>query len=133
MGSSQLVVSKPNSQVRYETSSSETTFETTGPAFSAGGGRWWISAGDVSKTVVFETLSFSHSVRVYALLHQDLLAVRERGRVGGRPRALNGENLPQVQTLMCDPGVSTRQICEPFDISKATLSCYVGPGDERCR
>jgi DNA invertase Pin-like site-specific DNA recombinase len=70
---------------------------------------------------------------VYALLHQDPLAVRERGRVGGRPRALNGENLPQVQGLMCDLGVSTRQIYERFDISKATLYRYVGPGGERRR
>jgi DNA invertase Pin-like site-specific DNA recombinase len=62
-----------------------------------------------------------------------LRAARERGRVGGRPRALSEEDLPQVQALMRQPDVSTRQICERFDISKATLYRYVGPDGERRR
>jgi len=35
-----------------------------------------------------------------------------------------------VQALMRQPGVSTRQICERFGISKATLYRYVGPDGE---
>ena len=62
-----------------------------------------------------------------------LRAARERGRVGGRPRALSEEDLPQVQALMKDPGVSTAQICERFDISKATLYRYVGPNGKQRR
>jgi len=62
-----------------------------------------------------------------------LRAARERGRVGGRPRALSEEDLPQVQALMRDPAVPTRQICERFDISKATLYRYVGPDGARRR
>jgi len=62
-----------------------------------------------------------------------LRAARERGRVGGRPRALSEEDLPQVQALMRQPDVSTRQICERFDISKATLYRYVGPDGTRRR
>jgi DNA invertase Pin-like site-specific DNA recombinase len=62
-----------------------------------------------------------------------LRAARERGRVGGRPRALSEEDLPQVQALMRQPDVSTRQICERFDISKATLYRYVGPDGARRR
>jgi DNA invertase Pin-like site-specific DNA recombinase len=62
-----------------------------------------------------------------------LRAARERGRVGGRPRALSEEDLPQVQALMRQPDVSTRQICERFDISKATLYRYVGPDGDRRR
>jgi len=62
-----------------------------------------------------------------------LRAARDRGRVGGRPRALGEEDLPQVQALMRQPDVSTRQICERFDISKATLYRYVGPDGERRR
>jgi DNA invertase Pin-like site-specific DNA recombinase len=60
-----------------------------------------------------------------------LRAARERGRVGGRPRALSEEDLPQVQALMRQPDVSTRQICERFGISKATLYRYVGPDGTR--
>jgi DNA invertase Pin-like site-specific DNA recombinase len=62
-----------------------------------------------------------------------LRAARERGRVGGRPRALSDEDLPQVLALMRQPDVSTRQICERFDISKATLYRYVGPDGTRRR
>jgi DNA invertase Pin-like site-specific DNA recombinase len=62
-----------------------------------------------------------------------LRAARERGRVGGRPRALSEEDLPQVQALMKDPDVSTAQICERFDVSKATLYRYVGPNGKRRR
>jgi len=60
-----------------------------------------------------------------------LRAARERGRVGGRPRALSEDDLPQVQALMKDPDVSTSQICERFDGSKATLYRYVGPDGKR--
>lgn len=59
-----------------------------------------------------------------------LRTARERGRVGGRPRALSEEDLPQVQALMKDPEVSTSQICERFDISKATRYRYARPGGE---
>jgi len=62
-----------------------------------------------------------------------LRAARERGRVGGRPRALDDDELPQVQALMTDPDVSTAEICDRFDISKATLYRYVGPEGERRR
>jgi DNA invertase Pin-like site-specific DNA recombinase len=60
-----------------------------------------------------------------------LRAARERGRVGGRPRALGEDDIPQVQALMQDEEVSTSDICERFGISKATLYRYVGPDGER--
>jgi DNA invertase Pin-like site-specific DNA recombinase len=62
-----------------------------------------------------------------------LRAARARGRTGGRPRALSAEELPEVQALMRDPDVSTQQVCERFDISRATLYRYVGPEGERRR
>jgi DNA invertase Pin-like site-specific DNA recombinase len=60
-----------------------------------------------------------------------LRAARERGRVGGCPRALDEEDIPHLQALMKNPDVGTRQICERLDISKATLYRYVGPDGER--
>jgi DNA invertase Pin-like site-specific DNA recombinase len=65
-------------------------------------------------------------------------AARERGRVGGRPRALSEEDIPQLQALMKDPDVPTADICERFGVSKATLCRaplhgYVGPNGERRR
>ena len=62
-----------------------------------------------------------------------LRAARERGRVGGRPRALSEEDIPELQALMKDDSVSTKQICERFDVSKATLYRYVGPNGQRRR
>ncbi len=62
-----------------------------------------------------------------------LRAARKQGRVGGRPRALSEEDIPELQALMKDEGVSTRQICDRFDVSKATLYRYVGPEGERRR
>lgn len=60
-----------------------------------------------------------------------LKAARERGRTGGRPSAIDEEEIPQLQALMRDDGVSTSEICDRFDISKATLYRYVGPDGER--
>jgi DNA invertase Pin-like site-specific DNA recombinase len=62
-----------------------------------------------------------------------LRAARERGRVGGRPRALDEEDIPELQALMKDPDVPTADICERFGISKATLYRYIGPDGERRR
>jgi DNA invertase Pin-like site-specific DNA recombinase len=62
-----------------------------------------------------------------------LKAARDRGRVGGRPPALDEEDIPQVQAMMKDPDVSTADICERFGISRATLYRYVGPNGERRR
>ena len=62
-----------------------------------------------------------------------LRAARERGRIGGRPRALSEEDVPELQALMKDPDVSTSDICDRFDVSKAALYRYVGPNGERRR
>ena len=62
-----------------------------------------------------------------------LKAARERGQVGGRPPALSEEEIPQVQAMMRDEEVSTSDICERFDISRATLYRHVGPNGKRRR
>jgi len=59
-----------------------------------------------------------------------LRAARERGRTGGRPRALDEEDISQIQSLMRNDNVSTAQTCDRFGISKATLYRYVGPDRE---
>ena len=62
-----------------------------------------------------------------------LKAARERGRVGGRPPALAEDEIPQVQAMMRDEEGSTADICERFEISRATLYRYVGPNGKRRR
>lgn len=48
-----------------------------------------------------------------------------------RPRALSGGGSATGPGAHEDPDVSTAQICERFDSSKATLYRYVGPGGEQ--
>jgi DNA invertase Pin-like site-specific DNA recombinase len=60
-----------------------------------------------------------------------LRAAEERGRTGGRPRAIDEEDLPTIQKLMKDPEVPAERIAEMFDASTATLYRYVSPEGER--
>lgn len=60
-----------------------------------------------------------------------LRAAKERGRTGGRPRAISEEDLPMIQRLMREPKATTTQICKAYGISKATLYRYVSPEGER--
>jgi DNA invertase Pin-like site-specific DNA recombinase len=50
-----------------------------------------------------------------------LKAARARGRVGGRPRKLTGQNLVMAQTLMADPKANVTAIAQQFGVSRATL------------
>jgi DNA invertase Pin-like site-specific DNA recombinase len=60
-----------------------------------------------------------------------LKAAKERGKTGGRPSALSEEDITQIQALMRDDEVSTKDICDRFDIGKSTLYRHVGPDGER--
>jgi predicted nucleic acid-binding protein len=53
-----------------------------------------------------------------------------RGRIGGRPWALDEEDIPHIQSLMQNDKVSTAQTCKRLGISKATLYRFVGPDRE---
>jgi len=70
------------------------------------------------------------SVTMSELTKQGLRRAANEGRTGGRPRVLSEEDIPKLQALIQDPDVSTRSICDDYDISKATLYRYVGPNGE---
>ena len=57
-----------------------------------------------------------------------LLAVRARGRVGGRPRVLTTKEIAIARALYDDPTKSITDICQALRISKMTLYRYVVPG-----
>jgi DNA invertase Pin-like site-specific DNA recombinase len=59
-----------------------------------------------------------------------LVAARARGRVGGRPKALNPQQRKIAQALYDDPTNSITDICRTLKISKATLyrSIKIGEG-----
>lgn len=60
-----------------------------------------------------------------------LKAAREQGNVGGRPPALDEEDISQIQDMMRNEDITTKEICEQFDISSATLYRYVDPDGNR--
>jgi DNA invertase Pin-like site-specific DNA recombinase len=58
-----------------------------------------------------------------------LAAARERGRIGGRPKALTGKRLSIAQSLYDDPKNSIPEICRTLKISKVTLYRYIKIGE----
>jgi DNA invertase Pin-like site-specific DNA recombinase len=50
-----------------------------------------------------------------------LTAARERGRIGGRPKALTQRQILIAQSLYDDPKNSIQEICRTLKISKVTL------------
>ena len=54
-----------------------------------------------------------------------LAAAKERGRIGGRPRKLDENNISLARSLMDDDSYTTKDICKALGISKATLYRYL--------
>jgi DNA invertase Pin-like site-specific DNA recombinase len=54
-----------------------------------------------------------------------LQAARARGRLGGRPKALNQKKLSIAQALYNDKSNSIADICKTLNISRATLYRYI--------
>ena len=54
-----------------------------------------------------------------------LAAARARGRVGGRPEALDAEQRELAVQLYLDKKTSVKNICQTMGISKPTLYRYV--------
>jgi DNA invertase Pin-like site-specific DNA recombinase len=59
--------------------------------------------------------------RTFAGLH----AARARGRLGGRPKALDEKKIAMVKALMENPDHSIKDICDIVGVSRATLYRYI--------
>lgn len=59
-----------------------------------------------------------------------LESARRRGRNGGRPFTLTGNQIELIQAAMRDYRTSVSDLCRQFNISRATLYNYVGPKGE---
>jgi len=57
-----------------------------------------------------------------------LQAARARGRLGGRPRALDSKKAALAQSLYDSREHSIKDICDTLHISRAALYKYVGMG-----
>ncbi len=60
-----------------------------------------------------------------------LRAARARGRVGGRPKALDPKDVDVLHRLYADPANSIDDICRTLGISKATLYRYLA--EQQCQ
>jgi DNA invertase Pin-like site-specific DNA recombinase len=58
-----------------------------------------------------------------------LAAARERGRIGGRLKALTPRQILIAQSLYDDPKNSIQETCRTLKISKVTLYRYMKPRD----
>ena len=56
-----------------------------------------------------------------------LKAARARGRLGGRPKAMDKTKLKIASTLMRDKTMSIKEICKEIGVSRATLYRYLNP------
>lgn len=54
-----------------------------------------------------------------------LKAARTRGRLGGRPKALNEDQIKMLKSLHQDKSNSINEICKMFNIKKPTLYKYL--------
>lgn len=50
-----------------------------------------------------------------------LKASRARGRVGGRPSALDAQAVKEIQALLADPEISVGSVAERYKVSRATV------------
>ena len=54
-----------------------------------------------------------------------LIAARNQGRVGGRPKKLTPQQVTMLEALKADKSLTTNEIAEQFGISRATLYRYI--------
>lgn len=55
-------------------------------------------------------------------------AARARGRVGGRPRALNTTDLEAAKTLLLNPEITVEQVAARLGVAASTLYRYLPGG-----
>ena len=57
-----------------------------------------------------------------------LASARERGRLGGRPRALSDDDVTKAKAMLRDAKITTQQVAETLGVSVATLYTYLPGG-----
>jgi len=54
-----------------------------------------------------------------------LQAARARGRVGGRPRKLDQQQIKEIKALLRDPSIRVIDVAKRYEVSKSTLYRYI--------
>ena len=57
-----------------------------------------------------------------------LASARARGRVGGRPRGLSGEDLAAAKALLSDPTITVEEVAKRLGVATSTLYRYLPGG-----
>jgi len=52
---------------------------------------------------------------------EGLKAARARGRIGGRPAALDEQALTEIRALLVDPAITVAKIAERYEVSRTTI------------
>lgn len=60
-----------------------------------------------------------------------LASARARGRLGGRPKAITARQIQMAKTMLADPKITIKEVCETLDVSKSTLYRYLKPVAEK--
>ncbi len=58
-----------------------------------------------------------------------LASARQRGRLGGRPKAMTGKQVKLAKSLLKDPQTTIKEVCQTLQISKTTLYRYLNNKD----
>jgi DNA invertase Pin-like site-specific DNA recombinase len=74
---------------------------------------------------IFGALAEFERLLIKERTNAGLAAARARGRVGGRPKALDEKKMQIVRSLHADGKTSISEICETLNVSKATLYRYL--------
>jgi DNA invertase Pin-like site-specific DNA recombinase len=54
-----------------------------------------------------------------------LAAAKLRGKVGGRPPAMNAEDIEVAKALLADPSITSKKVAERLGISVSTLYKHI--------
>ena len=74
---------------------------------------------------LFATLAEYERELIVERTHAGLKSARARGRVGGRPRKMDGATLRMASAAMSDPKAVAHEVAKKLNITTATLYTYV--------
>ena len=83
---------------------------------------------------VFASLAQYERALIQERVTAGLAAAKRRGRIGGRPPAITGEQLEAILTAL-NGGMSKAAVCRSFGVKRTTLIdtlARVGPGVPEC-
>lgn len=75
---------------------------------------------------VFASLAEFERALVRERTNAGLAAARARGRNGGRPPALNAQQLREIKALLRDPDIRVTDVAKRYGVGRATIYKHVG-------